>query len=314
MELADIPLSQSPLPASCNSIRTAKQHARIGQLKAESLLLPNMIVLNMNWQTKEELMIVENETVTDYVSINFQLQGHVISNFRGLRSLPMQDRTHNLLFSQPEKHTHLIQRNQQISALNLHIDKKYFTQLIGTEDAWAEGMVTKLEKGQAFLAVDGSAAITPPMLSLIHTIQNNPRTGAIRNLQVQSAIFELLALQLDQCRLNHITDIPLKKNDVEKLQFVHLYIAAHFLEDLTLAQLARISMLNEFKLKKGFKSLFDTTVFGYIRRLRMQHATRLLKDEKKSIEEVAWELGYEHAQHFSVSFKKHFGISPSQLR
>ena len=46
----------------------------------------------------------------------------------------------------------------------------------------------------------------------------------------------------------------------------------------------------------------------------MEYAGRLLRDEKRTVEEVAFELGYEHAQHFSSGFKKHFGVSPSQWR
>ena len=41
------------------------------------------------------------------------------------------------------------------------------------------------------------------------------------------------------------------------------------------------------------------------------HAHRLLTDQKLTVEEVAYELGYEHAQHFSASFKSYFGQSPS---
>lgn len=73
-------------------------------------------------------------------------------------------------------------------------------------------------------------------------------------------------------------------------------------------------MLNEFKLKKGFKLLFGKSVFGYIKGLRMEHATRLLKDNKYGVEEVAYLLGYEHGQHFSTAYKKHTGVSPSRVR
>ncbi|QMU26668.1 helix-turn-helix domain-containing protein [Adhaeribacter radiodurans] len=31
-----------------------------------------------------------------------------------------------------------------------------------------------------------------------------------------------------------------------------------------------------------------------------------------TLDEVAFTLGYEHGHHFSVAFKKYFGVSPSQ--
>ena len=44
---------------------------------------------------------------------------------------------------------------------------------------------------------------------------------------------------------------------------------------------------NEFKLKKGFRECFNTTVFGYLREKRMERAGELLQQNKSSVIEVA---------------------------
>ena len=46
----------------------------------------------------------------------------------------------------------------------------------------------------------------------------------------------------------------------------------------------------------------------------MAKADRLLKIKDLSIEEIAEMTGYENIYHFSNTFKKHFGISPSSYR
>lgn len=52
----------------------------------------------------------------------------------------------------------------------------------------------------------------------------------------------------------------------------------------------------------------------YINKLRMHHASNLLLEGKLTISEIAYALGYESLAHFSRSFKKHTGKSPSQLK
>jgi AraC-like DNA-binding protein len=72
--------------------------------------------------------------------------------------------------------------------------------------------------------------------------------------------------------------------------------------------------LNDFKLKKGFKELFGTTVFSYLNELKMDYAKRLILDEKKTIYEVAMTLGYSEPHHFYAAFKRRFGYSPGELK
>jgi AraC-like DNA-binding protein len=312
MELTDMPAYNGAEQFA--STRLSKYQSSIGRFEASSYLLPNMTVMNLDWNIKNDLLIVEDETDTDMVSVNFQLQGNFLSDFRNVRALEIQPRTHNLLFSTPADHMHHIPGGQDLKMMHIAIDRQYFAQLIGADDHWSEKALRNMETGNSFLGGNIEASISPAMLYLIQSIQNNPGEGSIRNLQVQAKVFELLAMQLEQFRKTDCMVPGLNSDDTNKLHELHLYIQHHFLEDLSLFQLARIFTMNEFKLKKGFKALFNTTIFGYIRDLRMQHATVLLKDEKKPVEEVAYELGFEHAQHFSTSFKKHFGVSPSAWR
>jgi AraC-like DNA-binding protein len=72
--------------------------------------------------------------------------------------------------------------------------------------------------------------------------------------------------------------------------------------------------LNEYKLKRGFRELFGTTVFAYLSEQRLALAKRMLLDTDKTAAEIAFELGYATPQHFSAAFKKRFGVSPKSMR
>jgi AraC-like DNA-binding protein len=82
----------------------------------------------------------------------------------------------------------------------------------------------------------------------------------------------------------------------------------------SLSQLAKIAGINEYKLKRGFKEMFNNTVFGYLAEARLELAKNDLVQSNKKVIEIASALGYCSLQHFSHAFKKKFGISPNQVR
>jgi AraC family transcriptional regulator, positive regulator of tynA and feaB len=59
-----------------------------------------------------------------------------------------------------------------------------------------------------------------------------------------------------------------------------------------------------------------TTIMRYLWHLRLQRAKGMLTDPASPlrINEVAWQCGFTSAAHFSRMFKKHFGVSPKEVR
>ena len=50
----------------------------------------------------------------------------------------------------------------------------------------------------------------------------------------------------------------------------------------------------------------------FIRNVRFKYACRLLLEKTTSIADVAFMVGFSDAKYFSLSFKKEFGMTPSQ--
>ena len=87
-----------------------------------------------------------------------------------------------------------------------------------------------------------------------------------------------------------------------------------FIKAPKLTDLSRMTSLNEFKLKKGFKEYFGYTVKNYIIKLRMEFAKSLLKDKNITISEVATKCGYKDLSNFSKAFKAFYTFSPQQSK
>src|SRR5690606_20873401 len=128
----------------------------------------------------------------------------------------------------------------------------------------------------------------------------------LKLLFLQSKSIELLVLQAeafeksDQLRKSSVLR---SSYDRQCIYDAKDYILQHADLPPSLGELSKIVGINEFKLKKGFKEVFNDTVFGYLNNFRLNQAKEMLL-EGSSVSQVALALGYSSVPHFSGSFKK----------
>lgn len=98
------------------------------------------------------------------------------------------------------------------------------------------------------------------------------------------------------------------------MDIVKDYIDLHYMDDLTLANLADHFFMSYSYLSKSFHKTFHMPFQKYLRMLRMEHALELLKKPELTLQQIASAVGYENAFNFSRSFKAEYGVSPSHFR
>ena len=82
----------------------------------------------------------------------------------------------------------------------------------------------------------------------------------------------------------------------------------------SLNQAAKLCGVNEAYLCRLFRRYDKQTPYQCLLRLKMNHAAALLRQPRSRVQDVARELGYSDAFHFSKVFKRVFGHSPSDVR
>ena len=101
---------------------------------------------------------------------------------------------------------------------------------------------------------------------------------------------------------------------VQRINKVVTYINNHLDETLELKTLANEAALSDFHFHRIFKALKGEAIGGYITRLRLEATARLLRYTALTIEEIAFNIGYETPASLSKAFKKQYGISPTEYR
>lgn len=88
-------------------------------------------------------------------------------------------------------------------------------------------------------------------------------------------------------------------------------IAVNFTEDLSLADLAARVGCSPGHLARSFRALTGTSLHEYRNLLRLRAALPMLPDFRHNLSLLALELGFASHSHFGESFRRHFGLTPS---
>ncbi|MCT7908418.1 AraC family transcriptional regulator [Arcobacter lacus] len=155
-------------------------------------------------------------------------------------------------------------------------------------------------------------------IKLANELFNSPFTNELHNIYLQSKVLEIIYNQIKEfekcfCKKEcNCEKIKLSNEDIQALYKARdIVLLTHDFPDLS--TLARKVAINEFKLKFGFKKLFNTTVGQMILEHKMIHAKQLLETSEFSIAEIANFVGYKYQQSFSNAFFQFFGLRPKDV-
>ena len=82
--------------------------------------------------------------------------------------------------------------------------------------------------------------------------------------------------------------------------------------DFGVAMLAEKIGMSQSVLYKKLKAVTDLSVNDFLKSIRLKRAAQLLQQQKMTIYEVAYAVGYDDRKYFSREFKKQFGKTPTE--
>lgn len=289
--------------------------------KSDVITLPNIkIVSNENVRGESKILYENGETSPfdrkDDIVLTFLVDGRINSVYGGISDrFSIQSRTCTFVYG-PADNEHHILPHDAIDSMAIGINKNFFYNLLQEDDPWMEGIVNKMERNQPFSFSKAAYRLTPEMFAVLNKIRSASSLSSLRTLHLQNYVNELFLQQLQEITASEQPGYAtgIRENDRKKLLALKAFLDAHFLQEHTLSELVKMTGLNTCKIKTGFKLLYGKSVFEYIRSKRMEYAHSLLVNGKYNITEVSLIVGYEHVQHFSTAFKKHYGAPPGKFK
>lgn len=129
-------------------------------------------------------------------------------------------------------------------------------------------------------------------------------------------------IEILRCHLIELLVLTMRQlDDVESLAtgqdisaFLTAFVSEHYMEDLTLRDLAARLKYSLPYISKRFKEDTGVNFVRYLQNYRVAQACRLLVSSDKTIMEIAEMVGYHDVKFFSGLIKRETGLSPSEYR
>lgn len=284
----------------------------------------NGIITSKKWEL-DEILISHNiiystfrthisKNDTELVRLHFGLSGDYDFKYRQLNSSFELSGHHNNIMYSSGIEIEVSNKSKRIETFGVNFTTESFINIAQNGNDLLRRFAEKvINKDHAILSNDWRPN-NFKIQQVINEILNCHYTDELKNLFLLSKSIELLVLQAELYELNTSNKFIKSNLDKQKLFEAKEILTLQIDNPPTISNLSKLINLNEYKLKKGFKELFGTTVFGHIHRNRMNLAKRLLLETDKTAKEIAYETGYSSPQHFSKAFKKEFGTTPDSIR
>lgn len=100
----------------------------------------------------------------------------------------------------------------------------------------------------------------------------------------------------------------------QRLNIIKEYIHNNLDTKIELKTLAELSHLSSFHFHRISRAFLGEPIGAYISRTRLETAAKMIRYTALSIEDIAYNVGYETPSSLSKAFKNHFGTTPSDYR
>lgn len=92
------------------------------------------------------------------------------------------------------------------------------------------------------------------------------------------------------------------------------FMRANLHRDVDLPAIAREASLSPYYFSRAFTAYVGMPPYRYLIRLRMERAQELLRTSELTITQVCQHVGFNSLSHFTTTFHRHTGTTPSDYR
>lgn len=131
-----------------------------------------------------------------------------------------------------------------------------------------------------------------------------------------------LVMEMTTRILNHVTDYQpdarinarVKKNHLVTIERAKEYMTEHFMEDISLMEMAKYSHVSPFHFSRLFKTFTASSPHQFLQGIRLQHAEMLLRNTSMPVADVAFSSGFNSIEYFTAAFRHCYKCPPAKFR
>lgn len=196
-------------------------------------------------------------------------------------------------------------KGEKVQMLCVIIRIPYLQALLGTE---AENFNFLLNNYHHFLIEE---ILTDDIVRLVAEIIYSKRQEVLTDFNYRIVSLQLIfSLFKSLSKRDQIKFQKLNEGDIISIYKVKEILIHDLSQPVIVDELSKIAGMNINKMRKLFIQIFGMGIYDYFQKHRMLEAAKMLKNQKISVSEVGYLLGFENLSHFTRMFERYIGMKP----
>lgn len=153
------------------------------------------------------------------------------------------------------------------------------------------------------------------MASVMEKLQNiyhsfgKEKINPISYFEIMENYFSIMKILYENLAVENAAPTP-ESSDLASVRNMMAFIERHYMERITLADIALSGACCKSKCALLFKKYLRDTPITYLTKLRLRKSLPTLLGSDKNIAAIAYEYGFGGASYYCETFKKYYGVSP----
>lgn len=159
---------------------------------------------------------------------------------------------------------------------------------------------------------------------VVYTLRMCDESEHERPMTAKVPLAHIVSCETIQCLTEYLREFLINIGDrirgsqrqpaMRTIELAKQWIRQHLNSEISLNALASALYINPFYLSRLFKQTTDETYLEFTIKIRFDRARELLVNSTLKMHEIAEQIGFKDANYFSIAFKKHQGVSPTDYR
>lgn len=262
------------------------------------------------FQFRERLSFL-SDTPRRGLFIRAAIKGDVAHTIEGADSIHLKENSILALWAEHPKCTTSFETGISYRSFDIYASPLLTEQL----QSYFPGFQKLITAGSIAHLCNKPCFLSPAMHDVIREIMECPYDEATSRLYFDIKVKEFLFLVLHEVYKSvNVSPKTLSEDDIASVIEARDLLLKDLRKTYTIAELSRAVGINTFKLKTGFKQVFNAGVFECLQDKRMESAREMIVQSNMPLKEIALLTGYPRITNFITAFRKKFGYTPGSLR
>lgn len=156
-------------------------------------------------------------------------------------------------------------------------------------------------------------AFRKPIMEII--VQNEEKPAGFELISKASILYIWKELFTFVVQTNPTPAKKIAAQDEQRVKQAILYIQEHYMESITLDDIANSILVSKSECCRCFKRTLNVTPFEYLMKYRILESTKKMhKKTLESISEIAGSVGFNNTSYYNKIFKKYMSCTPTEYR